>query len=77
MKSIQFFTFLTSSFRSDSLNFPGDRYIRTPGTGKEQAIKTALSRLKHFTGSAVITHDVTTGTGYCLVGFNWIIDFLN
>ena len=28
-----------------------------------------------FTGSAVITHDVTTGTGYCLVGFNWIIDF--
>ena len=33
----------------------------------------------HFdlTGSAVIIHDVTTGTGYCLVGFNWIIDFLN
>ena len=30
-----------------------------------------------LTGSAVITHDVTTGTGYCLVGFNWIIDFLN
>ena len=29
-----------------------------------------------LTGSAVITHDVTTGTGYCLVGFNWIIDFL-
>ena len=28
-----------------------------------------------LTGSAVITHDVTTGTGYCLVGFNWIIDF--
>ena len=26
-------------------------------------------------GSAIITHDVTTGTGYCLVGFNWIIDF--
>ena len=21
--------------------------------------------------------DVTTGTGYCLVGFNWIIDFFN
>ena len=31
----------------------------------------------YLTGSAVITHDVTTGTGYCLVGFNWIIDFLN
>ena len=30
-----------------------------------------------LTGSAVITHDVTTGTGYCLAGFNWIIDFLN
>ena len=30
-----------------------------------------------LTGSAVTTHDVTTGTGYCLVGFNWIIDFLN
>ena len=30
-----------------------------------------------LTGSAVITHDVTTGTGYCLVGFHWIIDFLN
>ena len=30
-----------------------------------------------LTGSAVITHDVTIGTGYCLVGFNWIIDFLN
>ena len=30
-----------------------------------------------LTGSAVITHDMTTGTGYCLVGFNWIIDFLN
>ena len=30
-----------------------------------------------LTGSTVITHDVTTGTGYCLVGFNWIIDFLN
>ena len=29
-----------------------------------------------LTDSAVITHDVTTGTGYCLVGFNWIIDFL-
>ena len=28
-----------------------------------------------LTGSAVITHDVTTGTGYCLVGFSWIIDF--
>ena len=28
-----------------------------------------------LTGSAVITHDVTTGTGYCLVGFNWSIDF--
>ena len=26
-----------------------------------------------FTGSAVFTHDVTTGTGYCLIGFNWII----
>ena len=32
---------------------------------------------KPLTGSAVITHNVTTGTGYCLVGFNWIIDFLN
>ena len=30
-----------------------------------------------LTGSAVITHDVITGTGYCLVGFNWIIDILN
>ena len=30
-----------------------------------------------LTGSAVITHNVTTGTGYCLVGFSWIIDFLN
>ena len=30
-----------------------------------------------LTGSAVITHDVTTGTGYCLVGFDWIIDFFN
>ena len=29
-----------------------------------------------LTGSAVITHDVTTGTGYCLVGFNWIINFV-
>ena len=29
-----------------------------------------------LTDSAVITHDVTTDTGYCLVGFNWIIDFL-
>ena len=28
-----------------------------------------------LTGSAVITHDVTTGTGYCLVGFSWIIFF--
>ena len=30
-----------------------------------------------LTRSAVITHDVTTGIGYCLVGFNWIIDFFN
>ena len=30
-----------------------------------------------LTGSTVITNDVTTGTGYCLVGFNWIIDFFN
>ena len=30
-----------------------------------------------LTDSAVTTHDVTTGTGYCHVGFNWIIDFLN
>ena len=36
----------------------------------------SMSKLK-LTGSTVITHDVTTGTGYCLVGFNWIIDFLN
>ena len=28
-----------------------------------------------LTGSAVITHDETTGIGYCLVGFDWIIDF--
>ena len=28
-----------------------------------------------LTGSAVITHDVTTGTGCCLIGFNWSIDF--
>ena len=35
------------------------------------------SLLWALTGSAVNTHDVTTGTGYCLVGFNWIIDFLN
>ena len=34
-------------------------------------------RTNGLTGSAVITYDVTTGTGYCLVGFNWIIDFLN
>ena len=31
---------------------------------------------ENLTGSADITHDVTTGTGYCLVGFNWITDFL-
>ena len=30
-----------------------------------------------LTGSAVITHDVTTGTGYCLFGFNWFIGFLS
>ena len=30
-----------------------------------------------LTGSAVFTHDVTTGTGYCLIGFSWIIDVLN
>ena len=35
------------------------------------------SVLLELTGSAVITHDVTTGTGYCLVGFNWIIDFFD
>ena len=28
-----------------------------------------------LTGPAVIKHDVTTGTEYCLVGFDWIIDF--
>ena len=41
-------------------------------------IKEQSTALKNtLTGSAVITHDVTTGTGYCLVGFNWIIDVLN
>ena len=40
---------------------------------------TRLSHMHKLTlsGSAVITYDMTTGTGYCLVGFNWIIDFLN
>ena len=38
---------------------------------------TGSMKYKPLTGSAVITYDVTTGTGYCLVGFNWIIDFLN
>ena len=37
----------------------------------------AINTGRSLTGSAVNTHDVTTGTGYCLVGFNWIIDFLN
>ena len=36
-----------------------------------------LQLAETLTGSAVITNDVTTGTGYCLVGFNWIIDFFN
>ena len=36
-----------------------------------------VKSVEGLTGSAVITHDVTTGTGYRLVGFNWIIDFLN
>ena len=39
--------------------------------------QTGTLHIAGLTGSAVITHDVTTGTGYCLVGFNWIIDFLN
>ena len=42
-----------------------------------RAIYNTARRAKQLTGSAVITHDVTTGTGYCLVGFNWIIDFFN
>ena len=37
----------------------------------------ARSVVLKLTGSTVITHDVPTGTAYCLVGFNWIIDFLN
>ena len=41
------------------------------------ALPSWSSNASHLTGSAVITHDVTTGTGYCLVSFNWIIDFLN
>ena len=61
----------------------------TAGVGRYQLctylpITTYLPRIRvslylpsALTGSAVITHDVTTGTGYCLVGFNWIIDFLN
>ena len=32
---------------------------------------------KGLTDSAVITQNVTTGTGYCLIGFNLVIDFLN
>ena len=39
--------------------------------------RTVLAVCFQLTGSAVITHDVTTGTGYCLVGFNWIIIFFN
>ena len=31
---------------------------------------------QRLTGSAVITHE-TRGTGYCLVGSNWITDFFN
>ena len=38
---------------------------------------TRLPHTHKLAGSAVITHDVTTGTGYCLVGFSWIINFFN
>ena len=44
---------------------------------KIRCIKKGLWHDHDLTCSDVITHDVTTGTGYCLVGFNWIIDFLN
>ena len=67
-----------------SLVIPQDDHITViffPGfqlaTGKKSRFLYDLVRAGSLTGSAVITHDVTTGTGYCLVGFNWIIDFLN
>ena len=44
---------------------------------KQLLKRMAVSRGPVLTGSAVITHGMTTGTGYCLVGFNWIIDVLN
>ena len=54
-----------------SIRVVQDTTMYTQGSTRYRKVGTRL------TGSAVITHDVTTGTGYCLVGFNWIIDFLN
>ena len=65
--------------------FPSVRYCNLPSAVWCGAVHTFSHTgkylekkfCKRLTGSAVITHDVTTGTGYCLVSFNWIIDFLN
>ena len=64
--------------RSDSRNLPrsSEWGILRILTGSA-VIKQAQPSAGRVTGSAVITHAVTTVTGYCLVGFNWIIDFLN
>ena len=48
---------------------------KIPFTDSEDERNAFIEFDRLLTGSAVITHDVTTGTEYCLVGFNWSIDF--
>ena len=50
-------------------------FKKIPFTDSEDERNAFIEFDRLLTGSAVITHDVTTGTGNCLVGFNWSIDF--
>ena len=50
-------------------------WSKQPGaeTTQGETTRPETSQDRNLTGSAVITHDATTGTGYCLVGLKWII----
>ena len=66
-----YFTFVIKCIHNESIDSKGELRLQSPRNYISD------NNAGSLTGSPVITHDVTTGTGYWLVGFNWIIDFLN
>ena len=58
--------------------FPGDRFLNFHKKEVTGTIQKIIISLSYQLTVPLSSHRcVTTGTGYCFVGFNWIIEFLN